>query len=104
MTVSEIFSTNCRGTVFDLPCPDSFVGVNRVIGNLLVEQDPVFGGGQFSVIGPQDKNFSLVIDDEKFSVQSAGDIALRASDTTKVRPRPLFLSLPTSQQTSSSPY
>lgn len=26
MTVSEIFSVDCRGTVFDLPCPDSFVG------------------------------------------------------------------------------
>lgn len=26
MTVSEIFSANCRGQVFDLPCPESFVG------------------------------------------------------------------------------
>lgn len=25
MTVSEIFSVDCRGTVFDLPCPKSFV-------------------------------------------------------------------------------
>ncbi|CAM9928839.1 unnamed protein product, partial [Ectocarpus sp. 8 AP-2014] len=25
VTVSEIFSTDCRGTVFDLPCPTSFV-------------------------------------------------------------------------------
>ncbi len=29
LTVSEIFSSNCRGTVFDLPCPDSFVGGRR---------------------------------------------------------------------------
>lgn len=52
MTVSDIFNTNCRGTVFDLPCPASFVGVNRVIGNLVVEEDPVFGGGHFRVTGP----------------------------------------------------
>lgn len=25
MTVSEIFGMNCRGAVFDSPCPDSFV-------------------------------------------------------------------------------
>lgn len=25
MTVSEIFGVDCRGTVFDLPCPDSYV-------------------------------------------------------------------------------
>lgn len=25
MTVSEIFSMDCRGTVFDLPCPTSFI-------------------------------------------------------------------------------
>lgn len=25
MTVSEIFSIDCRGTVFDLPCPTSFI-------------------------------------------------------------------------------
>jgi hypothetical protein len=26
LTVNEVFSTNCRGTVYDLPCPSSFVG------------------------------------------------------------------------------
>ena len=25
--------------------------VNRVVGNLIVEEDPVFGGGQFKVSG-----------------------------------------------------
>ena len=28
LTVSEIFSIDCRGTVFDLPCPTSFVAGN----------------------------------------------------------------------------
>lgn len=31
MTVSEIFSIDCRGTVFDLPCPDSFVAGERQV-------------------------------------------------------------------------
>ena len=43
LTVSDVFSQNCRGTVFDVPCPTSFVGINRVIGNLVVEKDPIFG-------------------------------------------------------------
>lgn len=29
MTVSEIFSMDCRGTVFDLPCPTSFIAGER---------------------------------------------------------------------------
>ena len=51
LTVSDVFSQNCRGTVFDVPCPASFVGVNRVVGNLVVTQDPIFGGGDISVSG-----------------------------------------------------
>jgi hypothetical protein len=31
MTVSEIFASNCRGQVFDLPCPESFVGGRFVL-------------------------------------------------------------------------
>lgn len=37
MTVSEIFSIDCRGTVFDLPCPTSFVG-----GEVYAPLDGVF--------------------------------------------------------------
>jgi hypothetical protein len=69
MTVSDIFSRDCRGTVFELPCPASFVAglcsppyfysvttsylltENRVVGNLIVEPDPVFGGGHISASG-----------------------------------------------------
>lgn len=51
MTVSEIFSSNCRGSIFDLPCPDSFVRENRMVGNLIVEADPLYGGGHLSVSG-----------------------------------------------------
>lgn len=32
MTVSDVFDTSCRGTVFDLPCPDSFIGSNVIVG------------------------------------------------------------------------
>ena len=55
MVVSEVFSSNsslaCRGTVFDLPCPNSFTAVNRVVGNLVITQDPIFGGGELRVSG-----------------------------------------------------
>ena len=51
MTVADVFSKDCRGTVFDLPCPESFVAVNRVVGNLVVESDTVFGGGYFQIKG-----------------------------------------------------
>ena len=52
MTVSEVFAEDCSGTVFDPPCPTSFVGDNHVVGNLVVEADPVFGGGHLMTSGP----------------------------------------------------
>lgn len=30
MTVSDIFGQDCRGTVFDPPCPSSFVGGEEI--------------------------------------------------------------------------
>ena len=76
MTVSEIFSKDCKGTVFEPPCPASFVSgkprafqqpvelvssvdilffwepaANRVTGNLVVQRDPVFGGGHLKASG-----------------------------------------------------
>ncbi len=51
MAVSDVFAQDCRGTVFELPCPTSYVGDSRVVGHLSVEADPLFGGGTFSAQG-----------------------------------------------------
>lgn len=80
MTVSDIFGQDCRGTVFDPPCPSSFVGGeltctgnarysatfrvsfrlaimyfdradSKVVGNLLIQADPLFGGGAVNAGG-----------------------------------------------------
>lgn len=50
-TVSDAFSRECRGLVFEPPCPDSFVSENIIVGNLVVKADPSFGGGSLNVSG-----------------------------------------------------
>ena len=51
MDVSEVFSSAsiCRAAVFDEPCPASFVSESKVIGNVIVAPDDVFGGGHLDV-------------------------------------------------------
>ena len=48
------------------------------MGNLVVEADPVFGGGHFrtSGIGVSGGTFEFIIDDVEISVVSAGDVYL----------------------------
>ena len=77
--VSEVFEAPvCRGTVFDSPCPATFVGVNRVIGNLVIQQDPVFGGGELNVAGraTDGKPFELSVTSTGTNIQSARSIVL----------------------------
>ena len=50
-TVSDAFSRECRGLVFEPPCPDSFVSENVIVGNLVVKADPSFGGGSLNISG-----------------------------------------------------
>lgn len=72
-TIADAFSMDCRGLVFEPPCPDTYVsGIpppphtdkfclvmishkflteNVVVGNLVVRADPTFGGGEFNVSG-----------------------------------------------------
>jgi hypothetical protein len=50
-TVSEAFSRECRGLVFELPCPVTYTPDNVIVGNLVVEGDPTFGGGELNVTG-----------------------------------------------------
>jgi hypothetical protein len=90
LTISEIYSENCRGTVFDLPCPASFVGVNRIVGNLVVEPDPLFGGGHLRVggnvtdAGGNAQPFGLVVDSTAATLTSADDARIVAGDKSGV--------------------
>ena len=87
LTVSEVFSQNCRGTVFDVPCPASFVGVNRIIGNLVVEQDPIFGGGHLEVSGAANSSsnhFRLTVNSTEATLKSANKIDMAAGDNNKI--------------------
>ena len=45
--MSNVFvgKEKCRSAVFDPPCPDSFAEENKVIGNLIVTEDDLLGGG-----------------------------------------------------------
>ena len=89
MTVSEVFAEDCSGTVFDPPCPTSFVGDNHVVGNLVVEADPVFGGGHLMTSGPaaNGETFALVLNDERFSVVSGGDATVVAGNSRALNTR-----------------
>ena len=46
------------------------------MGNLIVEADPVFGGGHFrsSGVGTGGGTFEFIIDEVEISVVSAGDV------------------------------
>ena len=89
MTVSDVFTKDCRGTVFDSPCPESFVGVNRVVGNLQVESDAVFGGGHLIVSGnvSATQNFRMAVDSSGFAVKSAGLVSVVAGQNEAVNSR-----------------
>ena len=50
-SMAEALSSDCRGLVFDPPCPTAFVEQNVIVGNLKLEGDPAFGGGEFTVDG-----------------------------------------------------
>ena len=51
-TLSEAFSSDCQGLVFEPPCPSELDagGDNIVVGNLVVRADPVYGGGGLNVL------------------------------------------------------
>ena len=87
LTVSEIFEVEggCRGTVFDAPCPESFVGVNRVVGNLLVESDPSFGGGEFHLDGQSadgGSTWEASLAEDGFALHAAASVAISAGNKT----------------------
>ncbi|CAM9298518.1 unnamed protein product, partial [Phaeothamnion confervicola] len=115
LTVSDIFGSECRGLVFDPPCPTSFIGgtlflsllsiitfnrqqrlrlqkfvvENRVVGDLVVEADPLFGGGRVTASGTTatGQPFSLALNETHFEVQAGYDVALRAGASAAVNDR-----------------
>ena len=50
-SLPEALGSDCRGLVFDPPCPDTFVSENVIVGNLNVQGDPSLGGGELNVDG-----------------------------------------------------
>ncbi len=50
-SMSAALKSDCRGMVFDPPCPSVIVEENLVVGDLVVHADPVFGGGDFVTAG-----------------------------------------------------
>jgi hypothetical protein len=50
-TISDVFERDCRGLVFEPPCPTDFVPENVVVGNLVVRADATFGGGEVNISG-----------------------------------------------------
>ena len=76
-----------------LPCPTQLrvarapPPVNNVVGNLIVQPDPVFGGGSFRASGNSSSNpatpFELSIDDKSFILKSAKDINLAGGNNPR---------------------
>ena len=59
-------------------------GVNRVIGNLVVERDPIFGGGYLHVGGTSstsNNSFHLTINESVASLKSAAGVNVEAGDS-----------------------
>ena len=59
-TISDAFSRDCRGLVFEPPCPANFVADNIILGNLIVTADPTFGGGELNVTGTLRRSSALL--------------------------------------------
>ena len=87
-TISEAFSRDCRGLVFEPPCPDQYISDNIIVGNLIVRADPTFGGGELNVSGAalsadgqQYVQYSLVLNESTFTVHSGSGVRLASGDS-----------------------
>jgi hypothetical protein len=87
-TISEAFSKDCHGLVFEPPCPDSFVTENIIVGNLVVRADPLFGGGEINISGSSVDNegklvhFGLIMNRTNFHVSSGGNVDISGGNRT----------------------
>ena len=86
MTISDAFSQDCTGLVFEPPCPDTYVADNVIVGNLMVQADTAFGGGGLNVSGTSVLTdgsvaaWEMTLDSAEFAVDSAGDINMKSGD------------------------
>ena len=85
MTISEAFSRDCRGLVFEPPCPNTYVSDNVIVGNLIVQADATFGGGALNVTGTgmvdeEVVNFELGLNATHFVAHSGDKIELKAGN------------------------
>jgi len=69
--------------VFDPPCPGSFMDQRRIDGTLTVVADPLFGGGELNVTGPNGK-FSMTVGASGIAVRSARGIVVAAGDDDRI--------------------
>ena len=66
--------------------PLCHITVNRVIGNFIVESDPIFGGGKIQVTGRDSEGSieqMMALDEHGFQVQSVGDIKMTAAHASE---------------------
>eukprot|EP01032_Pedospumella_encystans_P022255 gene22255-25219_t len=85
-TISDAFSKDCRGLVFEPPCPSDFIPENVVVGNLVVRADPTFGGGELNVSGSgmtsdgTRVDYQMSLNTSGYFVNSAGDVGIISGD------------------------
>ena len=73
MDMSEIFTSDCHGTIFDAPCPSSLIPETRIVGDFILEPDGRFGGGHLLSAGA---DFEFLISDEAVKLISASDVSV----------------------------
>ena len=84
-TISDAFTQDCTGLVFEPPCPDTYVADNVIVGNLVVQADDTFGGGNLNITGSTfiDETgtyvtYSMDLNSTMYYVQSSGDSTIES--------------------------
>ena len=86
VTTSSAFSRDCGALVFELPCPESYLNENVIVGNLALVSDPTFGGGELNVTGSkisekdQLLKWEMILNSTSFSVTSGGGVHIEAAN------------------------
>ena len=81
LDLSEIFTSDCHGTIFDAPCPASWAPETRVVGDFILEPDALSGGGHLRSSGA---TFELLVSDEVISIVSASEVTITGGTTEGV--------------------
>jgi hypothetical protein len=81
-----LFFTSHILQIFDGPCPISYVDSRLIEGNLTVAADPIFGGGEFRVVGPHDA-YGFNVDHHNATLRSAGEVHVEAAPSLRLNDR-----------------